>query len=279
MQAMLKPSLLAAVLCLPLGAALFALPGAGPARAMSQADILSAELLPGWRTESGSYMTALRLTLAKDWKTYWRSPGDAGIPPMFDWRGSENLGAVQFHWPRPHVFSANGLQSIGYKHELVLPIEIMPEDPSRPILLRATVDLGVCLDICMPATVSFEAEIGGDGGSDPLILAALKARPATAAEAGLRRIVCHVEPTSDGLRLTAVIAMPPTGGAETVVFEPGSGEVWVSDAVVTRDGNTLTATSDLVSETASPIALDRKSVVVTVLGQDRAVEILGCPAS
>ncbi|MFY8145805.1 MAG: protein-disulfide reductase DsbD domain-containing protein, partial [Rhodobacter sp.] len=70
-----------------------------PARAMTQDDLLSAEVLPGWRTEQGTHMAALRLTLAPGWKTYWRSPGDAGIPPLFNWSGSQNLSGVRVHWP------------------------------------------------------------------------------------------------------------------------------------------------------------------------------------
>ena len=256
---------------------LLALAAALPARAMTQEDVVSARMLPGWRTASGSYMTALELTLAPDWKTYWRSPGDAGIPPLFDWSGSENLASVRFHWPRPHVFTINGLQSIGYKHQLVLPIELVPQDPSRPIRLHATVDLGVCRDICMPASLSVQADLSGQGAPDAAINAALDARPSTEAEAGMGRIGCTVDPTPDGLRLSARIALPPTGGVETVVFEPGDG-VWSSSAVVTRDGGTLIATTDLVSNTDAPIALNRHAIIVTVLGSDRAVEISGCPA-
>jgi DsbC/DsbD-like thiol-disulfide interchange protein len=248
------------------------------ASATTQDDVLSARLLPGWKTSQGTYMTALHLALAPDWKTYWRSPGDAGIPPQFNWSGSQNLAAVAFHWPRPHVFLLNGLQSIGYKHELVLPIELTPKDPSQPILLRATVDLGICRDICLPAALSFTAEIGGAGAADPVIRAALADRPATAAEGGLGTIGCSVEPIADGLRVTARIALPATGGPETVVFEPGPAPIWVSQAVVSRSGGTLTATADLVSNSGTPVVFDRHAMTVTVLGQDRAVEISGCPA-
>ncbi len=246
-------------------------------RAETQADVLSAQFLPGWQTDRGTHMAALQMTLAPEWKTYWRSPGDAGIPPLFNWSGSENLAAVRFHWPRPQVFSINGMQSIGYKHELVLPIELTAKDPSRPIQLRATVDLGICRDICMPAALSFTAEIGGPGAADPAIHASLAMRPDTGAEAGLGKIGCSVEPISDGLRLTARIALPPTGGVETVVFEPG-GAIWASEAVVRREGGLLTATADLVPGDSGPLALDRGAMIVTVLGQDRAVEIIGCPA-
>jgi DsbC/DsbD-like thiol-disulfide interchange protein len=268
MQIMIRNLLLSALLALGLGPA---------AHATTQDDIVTVSLLPGWRTEHGTQIAAIRFTLAPDWKTYWRSPGDAGIPPLFNWSGSENLDSVALHWPRPHVFSVNGMQSIGYKRELVLPIELTPIDPAKPILLRGTIDLGVCHDICMPASVSFAGELAGTGSPDPLIRAALAERPATGPEAGLAGIGCEVEPIEDGLRITARLVLPPTGGSETVVFEPQAGAVWVSESQVTRQGGTLVATADLVPDSGETLLLNRSRVTVTVLGRDRAVEITGCP--
>ena len=57
------------------------------------------EILDGGMTARGTYMAALHLTLSDGWKTYWRAPGDAGIPPRLDWRGSRNLGDVAITWP------------------------------------------------------------------------------------------------------------------------------------------------------------------------------------
>lgn len=250
-----------------------------PLQAQSPGEVLTAELLPGWTTVEGTRMAALRLDLAPEWKTYWRSPGDAGIPPLFDWSGSQNLAGVKFHWPRPHVFELGGMHTIGYKHELVLPMELTPVNPAQPILLRASVDLGVCRDICIPAQVQLEATMSGAGASDPAIKAALADRPETGREAGLVGIACSVEPIRDGLRITARLALPPTGGEETVVFEPGSLPVWVSPAEVRREGDTLLAMADMVPGTGTPFALDRQAMTVTVLGRDRAVEIRGCPAA
>jgi DsbC/DsbD-like thiol-disulfide interchange protein len=257
--------------------ALLALTALAPARATTPADLVSVTVLPGWQTERGTRIAAIRFDLAPGWKTYWRSPGDAGIPPLFNWSGSQNLASVAIHWPRPHVFSVNGMQSIGYKGELVLPIELTPIDPARPIDLQAVVDMGICSDICVPAAVTFRADLGHDSRSDPAIAAALADRPDTGAEAGLNAIGCTVEPIADGLRITATMTLPPTGGNETVVFEP-SAAVWVSEAEVSRQGNLLMASADLVPESGQPFALNRSALTVTVLGRDRAVEISGCPA-
>ncbi len=250
----------------------------GAARATPPTEVVVVSLLPGWKTERGTQMAAIQFALAPGWKTYWRSPGDAGIPPIFNWSGSQNLAGVAIHWPRPHVFTVNGMQSIGYKHELVLPIEMTPIDPGKPILLHAEIDLGVCRDICVPAAVTFATEIVTTGRPDPAVRAALADRPATGSEAGLTQIGCVVEPIEDGLRITASLLLPSTGGAETVVFEPRSGAVWVSEADVTRKDGLLTASADLVSDGGGPFALDRGAMTVTVLGDTRAVEISGCPA-
>lgn len=249
-----------------------------PASAMTQDDILSASLLPGWRLENGNHMAALSLELASGWKTYWRAPGEAGIPPQFDWSGSDNIGAVRLHWPSPSVFHTNGMQTVGYHDALVLPVEITPLDPSRPVMVRLRVDLGVCKDICMPAALAFEGQLPAAGAPDAAIRAALGARPHSGAEAGLRAIACRVEPIDDGLRLTAALDLPLRGGPEVVVFESGDARVWVSEAMTRRDGGRLVSTADLVGPGGAPFALDRQGVTVTVLGEGRSVEIAGCPA-
>jgi len=236
------------------------------------------EVLPGWRTETGSHMAALRITLAPGWKTYWRAPGDAGIPPRFGWSGSDNIASVAFHWPRPEVYQINGMRSIGYYGELVLPIELTPARPGDPIRLRAEVELGVCEEICVPITVRLAAELPAAGRRDPAIVAALAARPSTAREAGVSDIACRIEPIRDGLRLTASIDMPALGADEVAVFELPDQRIWVSESQGRRDGRRLIAASDLVPPSGAPFLLDRSEVRITVLGRGRAVELWGCPA-
>ena len=64
----------------------------------------------------------LHFTLASGWKTYWRSPGDAGYPIAVDWTGSSNLAKADLFWPVPHRFTLFGLDTFGYKDEVVLPV-------------------------------------------------------------------------------------------------------------------------------------------------------------
>lgn len=129
---MMKPILTVAALCLSAWSA--------SAEAFTE-DTAKVGLLPGWRTGDGVHMAALSVRLAPGWKTYWRAPGEAGIPPSFDFAGSQNVQGVVFHWPTPEVFSTNGMTSVGYSDQLVLPIEVRPRDAGAPALLRAEVDM------------------------------------------------------------------------------------------------------------------------------------------
>ena len=264
---MIRALLISAALCLPV-----------PLFAQSVEGTLQAQFLPGWQSDDGSYMAAIRLTLTPGWKTYWRAPGDAGIPPEFDWAGSGNLSDVRLIWPTPTVMLTNGMQSIVYHDQLVLPISVTPRNPDEPTRLRLHLAVGICKDICMPASVDLAVDLTGKGADDPMIRAALASRPATSAEAGVTAIFCSVTPIDDGLRLHAEVTLPRQGPTETVAFELADKTVWIASAETSRNGPTLMAETDLVPSTGAAFALDRSSITLTVLTEGRSVEIQGCPA-
>ena len=241
------------------------------------AKVVQARVLPGWRMADGHRMAALELKLAPGWHTYWRAPGDAGIPPSFDWSGSANLKAVRLHWPVPQVFDLSGMRSIGYTGTLVLPLELTPKVAGRPIALKARVDLGVCDNVCLPATLTFSADLTGAGVRGGAIAQALARAPETARQAGVTRATCTVQPIADGLQLTVRLTMPPLPGKEVTVVELPDPSTWISGAKTTRDGDTLTAVAD-VMPASQPFVLDRDALTITVLGQGRAVELHGCEA-
>ncbi len=257
------------------GAVLFAAVTAG-AQGIPD-DILRAELRDGWRTTAGTQMTALRLTLAPGWKTYWRAPGDSGIPPRFDWSGSENIAGVTYHWPKPTVFEVNGLRVIGYRDELVLPMEFTAIDPARPMSVSAEIELGVCEEVCVPMTVAISAELDRTARPDPMIEAALASMPETAGAAGLSSVRCEAEPIRDGMRMTASMTIPPVGSDEFTVVELADQSVWVSPAETRREGAELRTTADMVPPIAAPFALDRSTIRITIFGAaGRVVELQGC---
>jgi len=238
--------------------------------------LVQAEVLPGWRTAEGRRMVALRITLAPGWKTYWRAPGDAGIPPRFDWSGSGNLARVALHWPAPKVFDSYGLRTVGYDGALVLPMELTPRRPGAPITLNARMELGICETICVPAELHLEANLAGPGRSDPAIHAALAARPVAAARAGVGTVACTLDPARDGLRLTARIEMPRLSGTEFALVETADSAVWVSEPRAARNGGVLTVTADLVPPRGVPLAVGRDDLRFTIIGASQAVDIRGC---
>lgn len=229
--------------------------------------LASAELLPGWITPQGHRMTALHLRLEPGWKTYWRSPGDAGVPPRFDWQQSQNLGRIDLHWPRPETFESAGERTLGYHGELILPIEAAPRDPGQPMDLDVQVDFGLCDDICVPAQVALRAPPPGPA-PDPAIQAALARMPVAAPG----QPPCRIEPIADGMRVTARI----DAEAPEVAMELDGAPVWVSQPELSRQGGVLTAQADFVAETGKPFALDPSNLRLTLIAPDAAVEYRGC---
>jgi DsbC/DsbD-like thiol-disulfide interchange protein len=115
-------------------------------------------LLAGSR--SGAVLLGgIAIQLQPGWKTYWRTPGDSGVPPRFDFSKSENIEAVTVLWPAPAKFDDGaGGHSMGYHDQVVLPLRIVAKNADKPVMLRAGINYAVCEKICIP--VEANAELG-----------------------------------------------------------------------------------------------------------------------
>ncbi|WP_323781234.1 protein-disulfide reductase DsbD domain-containing protein [Leisingera sp.] len=240
--------------------------------------IVQIEVLDGGMTPRGTYMGALRIKLQPGWKTYWRAPGDAGIPPSFSWRGARNVGGLSITWPAPEVFQTSGYRTIGYHDQLVLPLEITPETPGKPVRLKGRMQLGVCKDVCVPAELSFDHQLDSTAGRNPAIAAAMASRPWSAKEAGVRHAACSLRPSEYGMKVTARISMPSAGGKEVAVIEPGNPKLFAGETTTRREGGQLVAEAEFLPADDSAYAIDRSQLRITVLGQNHAVDIQGCSA-
>jgi DsbC/DsbD-like thiol-disulfide interchange protein len=107
------------------------------------------------------------------WKTYWRTPGDSGVPPRFDFTKSDNVEAVTVLWPAPHEFpdGAGGI-SLGYKGQVVLPLRIVVKNPSKPVVLRAAIAYAVCEKLCIPVEAETELPFSNVASTEDGALAA-----------------------------------------------------------------------------------------------------------
>ncbi len=144
------------------------------------------------RTQHGAWTAGLEIKLAEGWKTYWRLPGDSGVPPQFDWSRSTNLAAVTIGWPAPRRFSDAAGEAIGYHDLIVLPLRVDPADPQKPIGLALSLFYAVCKDICIPVQVELTVEIdprGRGSAADQALLADFASRiPASSGTGSLPRI-------------------------------------------------------------------------------------------
>ncbi|MCL3881481.1 protein-disulfide reductase DsbD domain-containing protein [Marivita sp. GX14005] len=240
--------------------------------------LAKAELRPGWRMADGSHMAALHLVLEPGWKTYWRAPGDVGIPPQFDWSGSRNVAQVSASWPTPDVFFEQEMRSVGYRRDVVIPLHLAAYEPGADMTIAGEMQFGLCKDICIPAHLAFEATLRGNRTvPDPTIAAALADMPYSAAEAGVREVTCRIAPAREGgVVLQTRIDMPETGGTEHVVIETGNPHVWVAEPDSRREGDVLHASTRMVHVEGGSFALDRSKLRFTVIGDRRTVDIQGC---
>src|SRR3954467_7227291 len=97
-------------------------------------------LLAGSR--SGTVLLGgVAIQLQPGWKTYWRTPGDSGVPPRFDFSKSEDVEAVPGFAPAPAKFEDGaGGYSFGYRDQIVMPLRIVPKNADKPVRLRAAID-------------------------------------------------------------------------------------------------------------------------------------------
>ena len=110
-------------------------------------------------------VAGIEIQLAPKWKTYWRMPGDAGIPPSFDFSRSKNLQKAEVLYPLPQrYFDPNGL-TIGYKERVVFPVLLLPVEPGQSIELRVSASFGICKDLCIPVEAKFDLSVGQARGS------------------------------------------------------------------------------------------------------------------
>src|SRR4051794_31349754 len=98
----------------------------------------SARLIAGSQPVGGTapLRAGIEIKLKPGWHTYWRYPGDAGVPPQFDFKASSNVKDVRVLWPAPERLSEDGGVSIGYAHDVILPLQVVPQDASQPAILR-----------------------------------------------------------------------------------------------------------------------------------------------
>ena len=107
------------------------------------------------------FWTAVRLRMDRGWHTYWKYPGDSGMPTRLRWTLPPGLTAGDVRWPCPIKFTASSLVSYGYKDEvwLLVPLEAAAALPEGRVPLEVRVDWLECADICVPGRADLRLEL------------------------------------------------------------------------------------------------------------------------
>src|SRR5690349_19517202 len=181
---------LRAVLAACVISAAWATPGHAADESPWSDDVRSATRLVAGSGKSGDAQlrAGVEIKMQPGWKTYWRYPGDSGVPPHFDFSGSENLKSATVLYPAPHLFTDETGQTLGYKDRVILPLVVSPLEPSKPVQLRLKLDYAVCEKLCVPAEGRAELTLTASDSAQDSGLAAAEARvpkQVTAAQLGL----------------------------------------------------------------------------------------------
>ncbi|MEM7709655.1 MAG: protein-disulfide reductase DsbD domain-containing protein, partial [Pseudomonadota bacterium] len=207
------------------------------------ATLMTAEEGVAGRTVSAG----LKLVLDDGWKTYWRSPGEVGLPPELDWAGSENVADLALAYPAPTRFEAFEIQNFGYGGEVVLPLTVTLADGAAPARLDLMANLLVCAEICVPETMSLSLDLPVGGGIDVAsadILADWVARVPGGDDVGIAVDAVHLDETA--LTLRAVSDAP--FAAPDVFPEMGPYASFdAPDIRLSEDGRTLWASLPVLS--------------------------------
>ncbi|MDJ1157864.1 protein-disulfide reductase DsbD family protein [Chelatococcus sp. SYSU_G07232] len=269
-------------------AGLAALLGLAFAIPLAQADIgtsgsaagqrSTVRILADGRGDSGAYRAGVAIALEPGFKTYWRNPGDSGVPPTFDWTGSDNVASVTVRYPAPERFFDGVGYTVGYKGDVVFPISIVPRDAAAPARLALKLDYAVCEKLCIPtqAKLTHVLPAAGDAAASGVLRSAEARVPqpaklgATVQGLALSRVALR----SDGAsaELTAEIAASDGGAIRDLFVEGPDGWYFGKPEIRGEPGGPQTVRVP-IEERPKAAGTARLPFVLTLVGNTAAIEV------
>ena len=226
--------------------------------------------------ERGVQLAGIEIGLDPGFKTYWRNPGEAGLPPAFDWSKSTNVEAVEVLWPAPSRSEDAAGVSYVYQGRVLLPVRVRPQDPAKPISLGLKIDYGVCKDICIPAQAELSLRFpkhAPNTAQGPIERALARVPKPQPLNAEGELAVVAAEPSASGGPALAVRVRVPPGSTPTLFVEgpenwfllPASRPLPTAEA-----GGTLTFPVEILERPRD--AAGQVALRLTLVAGDDAVE-------
>lgn len=193
---------------------------------------------PAHDNEAAPLRAGIEIRLKPGWHTYWRYPGDAGVPPRFDFAGSQNVKAVDVLWPAPQRIQEQGLTVIGYAGNVILPLAVAPQNRAKPVTLRLKLDYAVCEKLCVPAEGKAELVLARGRVPGDAELAAAEARVPKKASLGQGAplAVKSVRRDDGADRSRVIVDVAAPAGAEVALFAEGPAPDWALPVPAAVDG-------------------------------------------
>ena len=216
----------------------------------------------------------------KGWHGYWRTPGDAGIAPIFDWSASRNVASASVSWPAPSRLVISGLQNSVYTGDFILPVSLKLDDPHEATRIALTLDYASCANVCVPehAELTLTLPPGTDGSSSEAAAIAAAARrvPEAPAEAGISVVHSTLEQTSSGRRLKVDLLSLgiPFQSPDLFVEGAGAGLPAAPQVHLSDHGHRAALEVEL-----PPAGAAKGPLRLTVVDGPRAAEFGGAPAN
>jgi DsbC/DsbD-like thiol-disulfide interchange protein len=198
-----------------------------------------ARLIAASPAPDGHWRAGVEISLDPGFKTYWRSPGSSGVPPRFDFSGSQNLKAITVRYPAPVGFADGVGTSIGYTQGVVLPLAVTPANPAQPVTLALKLSYAICDKLCIPVQAEARLEMTGSATPTPndARLADFERQVPLERPLGASGAPAVVALQPDGSETFTVTARLPTGGDAALFAEGGPGWYYETGAP-SRAGDT-----------------------------------------
>ncbi len=265
------------------------------ASAQTIEDILSAdtplaevEVLPGWRQQTPDgprHFFGLSVTLAAGWKTYWRNPGETGLPPMLLWTQLDNVQQPILHYPSPRLFedAASQIPILGYENSVVFPIEVPVDSLATTAGVSGSLEFGICREVCIPSSFEFQVELPPDHTvSIDAIVAAINDKPRLVAASQTDvQFTCRFVPNQDSSLQVSVLldTGSPIPENYLVLFEypdPLSG--FHKTDTLSKFPTSILANTEMYFWEKRPPPIDRSLVNLILATSENTTIYTGCTA-
>jgi DsbC/DsbD-like thiol-disulfide interchange protein len=237
-------------------------------------------LIAGSSGASAPMRAGIEVRLRPGWHTYWRYPGDAGVPPRFDFSGSHNVRGVTVLWPAPQRIVEQGLHAIGYTKDVILPLLVEPQDSKLPMTLHLQVDYAVCEKLCVPAqgTAQLALSHGPSSRDDALARAQLRVPKRRALGQGLGEGSLAIrsvqrERNAPRSRVIIDVAAPADAGIDLFVEGPSSDWALPLPAAVGAAGAGLQRFAFDLDGAPPGAQYDGALITITAVAGEDAIEV------